>query len=58
MITEGMKTSEFMVLIALLCFAVIALALGEKDVAMVVLGAAGVTGGGYAISRGLVKGGE
>ena len=56
--TPGVKTSEFLVLVALLCYSVIALALGDREIAMVALGAAGVTGGGYGIGRGIAKGAE
>lgn len=55
-VKPGVKTSEFAILVALLCFAVIALALGKDEIATMAMGAAGLTGGGYALSRGMVKG--
>lgn len=53
----GVKTTEFGIVVAIMCFAAVALALGEKDVAMAALAAAGLSGGGYALSRGKVKAG-
>lgn len=56
-LTEGMQSSECLVLVALLCFAALALAMGERDICMVALGAAGIHGGGYALGRGIRKAG-
>ena len=54
--TEGMKTSEFLLVAALLGASVLYLALGDSDSAKTALGAAvGLATGGYAIARGIAK---
>lgn len=58
MITEGMQTSEALCFVALLCTSVLLAALGKDDLAQFALLATGVQGGGYAIGRGLAKGGK
>ena len=56
--TEGMRTSEALLVVALLCAAVLFAALGKDALAEMALLATGVAGGGYAVSRGLAKGGK
>lgn len=56
--TDGMRTSEFMVTVALLCFAVIMVALGEREYAGWALVGAGLGAGGFSISRGIAKSGD
>lgn len=54
--TEGMRTSEALVVVALLCAAVLFAALGKDDLAEMALLSTGIAGGGYALSRGIAKG--
>lgn len=49
---RGWRTSEAQLALALVAFAGVALYLGHKDVAMVVLASAGI---GYPVSRGIAK---
>lgn len=57
-LTEGMRTSEFALVALLLAASIAYLALGESDMAKAAMGVGiGVATGGYAIARGLRKGG-
>lgn len=53
--TEGMKSSEFFVTIALLCTSIVFVAMGEREYAGWALIGAGLGAGGYAVGRGIAK---
>ena len=54
--TPGMRTSEALIVVALLCSAVLFAALGKDALAEMALLSTGIAGGGYAVSRGMAKG--
>lgn len=56
--TPGARTSEFLVTVALLCVAVVFVAMGEREYAGWALIGAGLGAGGYSLSRGMAKGGR
>lgn len=55
--TDGAKTSEFFVTVALLCTAIVFVAMGEREYAGWALIGAGLGAGGYAVGRGITKSG-